>query len=84
MEEAFVRESRVAYIPVSSQIRQIIPFKLEQTELSLQDNPAIKMADLTAISVTNLFTLRRMETRTYERPDNTLVSVTIEMGQDLN
>ena len=35
LKAATISESRISYIPISSQVRQIIPFKVDQTHLSL-------------------------------------------------
>ena len=36
-DNSSIAESKLFYIPVSSQTRQIIPFKVQQTHLELQD-----------------------------------------------
>ena len=47
-EESKIMESNIRYIPVSSQVRQIIPYKLLQTHLVLQDYDVIELDSLTA------------------------------------
>lgn len=48
--ESKIMESNIRYIPVSSQVRQIIPYKLLQTHLTLQDYDVIELDSLTLAS----------------------------------
>ena len=34
-EESKIKESRISYIPINSQMRQIVPYKVDQSYLSL-------------------------------------------------
>ena len=52
-----IEESRILYIPVSSQIRQIIPHKIQETHLELQDHDSIMLDDLTKVEFEDLFKL---------------------------
>ena len=45
------------YIPVSSQTRQLIPFKIAQTELELQDHDSIMLDEVTKLEMSGLFRL---------------------------
>ena len=56
-EAAIISESRINYIPISSQVRQIIPFKVEQTNLSLQDYDIIQLDSWTETVNLDLFKL---------------------------
>ena len=78
-----IKESRIAYIPISSQVRQIIPNKIKRTSLELQDYLAINLDELTMIPMSDLFRLEKQELLPYERPDNIWVSVTVEMDLDM-
>ena len=82
MEDAKITESRISYIAVSSQTRNISPFKVVQTHLELQDYEAIQLDDWTEMVKYDLFSLSELKVLPYEWPDNTWVSVTVEM--DLN
>ena len=82
MEDAKITESRISYIAVSSQTRNISPFKVVQTHLELQDYEAIQLDDWTEMAKYDLFSLSELTVLPYEKPDNTWVSVTVEM--DLN
>ena len=82
MDDAEIRESRINYIPVSSQTRNINPYKIVQTHLELQDYEAIQLDDWTEMAKYDLFTLSELKVLPYEKPDNTWISVTVEM--DLN
>ena len=80
--DSAVKEAKLAYIPISSQVRQIIPHKISQTNLELQDYDTIMLDSVTLIPMTGLFRLTQQTILPYEMYDNTWVSVTIEM--DLN
>ena len=49
--DAAVKESRLQYIPVSSQVRQIIPHKVQKTQLELQDYDSIMLDEWTKIDM---------------------------------
>ena len=38
-----IKESRISYIPVSSQVKNIIPHKVQHTHLNLQDYDTIQL-----------------------------------------
>ena len=73
----------LAYIPISSQIRQIVPFKVEKTRLELQDYDTAMLDDLTRININNIFRLKKQDVLPYEKEDNTWLSVTIERNLDI-
>ena len=50
MEDAKIKESRISYIAVSSQTRNINPFKIVQTHIELQDYEAIQLDDWTEMA----------------------------------
>ena len=75
-------ESRIAYIPISSQNREVISYKIQKTDLELQDYDIIMLDDLTKLNYDDLFSLRKYDVLPYEMPDKNWVSVTFEL--DLN
>lgn len=77
-ENAKVEESRILYIPVSSQTRQLIPFKLSVSNLYLQDSSSIELGDVTLHEEAGLFAINPLSIMPYEKKDNVWVSVTIE------
>ena len=78
-EESAVSESRIVYIPISSQIRQIVPFKVTQTSAELRDNPVIDMDKTTMHTNDELFTLVQQKNLPYEKFDNVHLSVRVEV-----
>ena len=75
-------ESRIAYIPISSQNREVISYKIQKTDLELQDYDIIMLDDLTKLHYDDLFSLRKYDVLPYEMPNKNWVSVTFEL--DLN
>ena len=73
-----MKESVLAYIPVSSQVRSIVPFKVEKTVLELQDYDFAMLDSITRIDIDNLFRIQKQDLLPYEKFDNTWISVTIE------
>ena len=73
----------MVYIPVSSQVRQIIPHKISQTNLELQDYDTIMLDAVTRIDMMGLFRLEKQVVLPYEKFDKTWVSLTIEMDRNL-
>ena len=55
--EAAISESRIEYIPVSREIRQLHRYKITQTHLELQDHDLIEINKMTLITREDLFTL---------------------------
>ena len=64
-------------------MRQIIPFKISKTELELQDVNMIMLDDWTKTEMSDLFKLVPQTSYSYEKPDNTWLSITVEMNLDL-
>ena len=54
-----VAEARFEYIPVSSQTKQIISYKVQRTKLELQDYESIKLDEITLIDIDDLFRVRK-------------------------
>ena len=73
-----VQEARILYIPVSSQVRQLIPFRVNVADLYLQDNMNIELDELTLDIKKGLFKLEQITTYPYEQKNNVWVSVTVE------
>ena len=82
-EGAYVYESRIKYIPVSSMIRQLIPYRLSVTNLYLQDAMEIELGDLTIHRKKGLFRIDQETIMPYEKKNNVWVSVTVERELDL-
>ena len=76
--ETFVQEARIKYIPISSQVRQLIPFRVNVADLYLQDNLNIELDELTLDVRKGLFKLEQITTYPYEKKDNVWISVTVE------
>ena len=81
-EDTKIKETRIHYIPISTQSRLITPFKLQQTHLKTQDSELFSLDSWTATTRKDLFTLQELIKKPYERKDNTWMQITIEM--DLN
>lgn len=73
-----VKESTLVYIPISSQIRQLIPFQVNIADLYLQDKLHIALDELTLDYKEGLFKLEQITTFPYEKPDSVWISVTVE------
>ena len=56
-ESSRVKESRLTYIPVSSQVSNIHPYKVQQTHLRLQDYDSMQLDDWTELEIEGLFKL---------------------------
>ena len=78
-----MKMAQLDYIPISSQNREIIPHKIVQTYLELQDYEVIKLDSVTRIEMSDLFRLNKQAVLPYEKFDNTWMSVTVEMNLDL-
>ena len=57
LEAASIKESRISYIPISSQVRNIIPHKVQTTNLVLQDYDSIQLDEWTKLTKDYLFKL---------------------------
>ena len=80
-----IKESRISYIPISSQVKSIIPHKVQHTHLNLQDYDTIQLDSWTQVNMMDLFKLTEQKVLPYENQDEeieTMVMVSIEM--DLN
>ena len=80
-DEAIIKESRVTWVPINSQIRQTIPYKVSTTQLFLQDE-AINLDELTELEDTSVFTLDQLPLKPYEHDLYTQVDITVEMNLD--
>ena len=77
-KKSVIREARIQYIPISSQTRQLIPFKLSVKDIELQDNIGIELGSITRDNLSNLFMIEPIRQFSYERKDNVWVAITIE------
>ena len=57
-DEAAVYESRLIYIPINSQVRNIQSFKVQTTHIELQDKEIIQLDEMTVSRNDQLFTLQ--------------------------
>ena len=60
-EESAVSESLLAYIPISSQIREISQYRVQMANVELQDYDSIMLDEATLIQLESLFTINRMQ-----------------------
>ena len=67
---AVVKESRLIYHGVSSQISVIVPFKVQKTEIELHDFDVIKLDKFTMYESEGLFGLEQVADRSYEESAN--------------
>ena len=81
---AVVKESRLIYYPVSSQVSEIFPLKVQKTDIELHDFDLINLDKLTMYGNRDLFGLKQISNRSYEGLKSNWVSVTIEMSLNLN
>ena len=56
-EDTVISNSLLKYIAISSQTREIIPFKVEMTNLELHDNELMMLDELTWVKYDDLFKL---------------------------
>ena len=66
LESSKIRESRIVYIPISSQVRNIHPYTLRQSHLELQDHDLIQLDDWTGNFHEDLFNLSQLALLPYE------------------
>ena len=78
-----VQASKLVYLPVSTQAREIIPYKVQLTELELQDNMGMMLGDLTMREKDDIFEIKNLEKKPYEKLDNIWLQVTVEMDFDV-
>ena len=64
-------------------MRQIIPFKISNTYLELQDFDTMQLDYITRIDIDSLFRIEKQEVMPYEKFDNTWISVTIERSLNM-
>ena len=82
-QDVSIYESKLLYMPVNSQMREIIPFSVKKTSLSLQDNMSLMLGDLTMKTRDDLFEVKRLTSLPYEFVDNVWLSITVEMDFDI-
>ena len=80
-EESVIKESRLKWYSVNTQTQQTFPMQVSTTELFLQDQN-IDLDDLTEFSSLEIFTLKDMIPRSYEKDYYTQVDITVEMNLD--
>ena len=82
-EQAVTYESRISYIPIASEVRQIIPYEIKQTHIELQDYDTIELDEYTELEFEDLFAPFKKDLMPYEKPDTVQISVTFEMSFSL-
>ena len=80
---AAIKESKIEYLLVNTQIRQTLPYKIDSTELELQDFDVIMLDKHTRIEMTELFRVTKQAVISYERTDNTWFSISFERNLNL-
>ena len=82
-ENAALFESRIEYIPISRSIRSLVPYKIAQTRLELQDTDLIEINEFTLDERDDLFTLALKPVLPYEKDNNVQMQVRIEVDPTL-
>lgn len=77
-----MEESRTNWIPITSELREEVVFKVSVTTLELQDS-IWQWGVWTNVEIPNVFKMSEIGKRPYEFPDNVHVSVAIELQSDL-
>lgn len=75
---SLAKEARILYIPISSQIRQLIPLQVNVADLYLQDYMSMELNELTLDVKKDLFNIERQIILPYEKHDDVWVSVSLE------
>ena len=75
-----VPESRLRWIPISTRLPLNVPFQISMTEMQLQEDLRIELDELTILSDPSLFKLSPKQVFPYEKDDETLLEVSIEMN----
>jgi len=76
-----IPEARRNWIPINSQFREEIVFKISITGLSLQDK-VWQWGSLTEESIDSIFKIEQTGSRPYEFPNDVHISVTFELNLD--
>ena len=76
------KESRTIWLPINSQIREDVVFKVDISDLQLQDK-IWQWGTWTVQIVENIFSVLQVGMRPYEFPNNVHVSVTFELNLNL-
>ena len=81
-EKLLVEESLVSWIPINTQMRMRLPYKISLEDLELQDHK-IKLDSLTQETHEALFEMEEMTGRSYEKDDHVLADLTLELNLNL-
>ena len=77
-EESKREESQIAYIPINSQARDMVPYNIEMTYLELNDNVVIDLNAMSWAIHEDLFKIAEMPRRPQEKYDDAQIMITIE------
>ena len=77
--ESIIRESKIIWVPINTQIQQTIPFKISTTEVILQD-ALINLDDLTELNNDSVFKMEQKPVMPYEKETYVRMDITVEMN----
>jgi len=80
--DKIIEESRTNWIPINSQLREEVVFKLFITDLFLQDD-RLNTFSLGSVDAQRVFKFVEQKSRPYEFDDDVHISVTFEIELDL-
>ena len=81
-ENRIVKESLIDWVPINTQMRMRQPYKISLEALELQDHK-IKLDSITQETHEALFAMEEMTSRSYEKDENVLADLTLEMNLNL-
>ena len=82
-EESKIEEAHMSYIPINSQMRDIVPHRLETTYLELHDNLVIDLDSASWGLHKDLFKIKEMPRLPQEKDENVQILITIEREFDV-
>jgi len=81
-EESIVKESSLAWIPISTQAQTEIPFKVTRSLLSLKDL-FFDLEDITTFESSGLFRLVQSPNKPFEYNEEDIQSISVQLSIDL-
>ena len=83
-KNAAVKESRVQWLTINTQVKQNLPYAISTMDLELQDNKLLSFDELTRDDIESVFRLDGLPITSYERADESVqVSITLERSMNL-